>query len=529
MMKYINKANFIKSSFMVMTSLLCSCTNNFDEINTKPYQPTEDMLEGDNYRAGAFFSQLQQFVIPIDVNSYQLAQNLTGDIYSGYMAAIGTWNSGINNSTYFFQDNWVNNPFNNVFVKTFGAWLDIKKVSQEKAPESFALAQILKIASLHRITDMQGPMPYSQVGAGEMTVPYDSQEDIYRLFFTELDEAIQILTDFVLRNPSSTPLKAYDLVYDGDFRKWIKFANSLRLRLAMRVVYADEELAKSNALKALTHSIGLIESNSENAFIKSVNGVIIKNPIKTIWDEYADVRMGASMESFLKGYNDPRLAAYFQQVSIGATSGYFGARSGVKITSKTPYLGLSSPAIDVNSPVMWLSAAEVAFLKAEAALRGWFTLESAENMYNNGIKLSFEQNGVTGYDSYIIDEVSTPAPYTSKVSSSHNANAVSSITIKWLENVNFENKLERIITQKWLAVYPNGQESWAEFRRTGYPKLFPVVNNLSNGTVDTQKQIRRIPFPPQEYINNLDHINDAVNKLGGPDNGGTSVWWDKKR
>ena len=92
-----------------------------------------------------------------------------------------------------------------------------------------------------------------------------------------------------------------------------------------------------------------------------------------------------------------------------------------------------------------------------------------------------------------------------------------------------EEKLERIITQKWIAIYPDGQEAWSEFRRTAYPKVFPVMINNSGGTINTNKQVRRIPYPASEYRNNANNVNNAVSTLlGGADNGGTQLWWDKK-
>ena len=102
------------------------------------------------------------------------------------------------------------------------------------------------------------------------------------------------------------------------------------------------------------------------------------------------------------------------------------------------------------------------------------------------------------------------------------------VTIKWNEEAGFEENLERIITQKWIAIYPDGQEAWSEFRRTGYPKVFPVVKNNSGGTIDTNEQVRRIPFPSTEYRDNAANVTAAVALLGGDDNGGTHLWWDKK-
>ena len=103
---------------------------------------------------------------------------------------------------------------------------------------------------------------------------------------------------------------------------------------------------------------------------------------------------------------------------------------------------------------------------------------------------------------------------------------MSDITIAWNESSTNEEKLERIITQKWIAMFPEGQEAWSEYRSTGYPKIFPVVSNQSGGTIDTNIQIRRIPFVDSENSTNGINVQKAKTLLKGPDNGGTRLWWD---
>ena len=116
----------------------------------------------------------------------------------------------------------------------------------------------------------------------------------------------------------------------------------------------------------------------------------------------------------------------------------------------------------------------------------------------------------------------------SAASTKYNASKPSSVTPKWNAGAGDEEKLERIITQKWIAMFPNGQEAWSEFRRTGYPKVIPIVNNLSGGKVDTNVQVRRMTFPRSEYSNNAAGVAAATALLGGADTGGTKLWWDKK-
>ena len=112
----------------------------------------------------------------------------------------------------------------------------------------------------------------------------------------------------------------------------------------------------------------------------------------------------------------------------------------------------------------------------------------------------------------------------------YSAGAVSSITVAWQEGDEYtEKNLERIITQKWIAMFPSTVEAWSEYRRSDYPHLLPVVVNNSGGTIDdTKAKIRRLWYPPSEYSGNRQYILEAVGMLGGPDNGATSLWWDKK-
>jgi hypothetical protein len=244
--------------------------------------------------------------------------------------------------------------------------------------------------------------------------------------------------------------------------------------------------------------------------------------------------MNASMESILSGYNDGRAEAYFDE-----SVDYAGERKGVRggnpllpgyadeLEQKAAYIGFSTINDDIKTPdVQLMTAAEVYFLKAEAALRGWAGAGDVQTNYEMGISTSFDQHGISGASAYIADAVSTPANYVDPVTDSNSMEALSDITIAWDGGASDEEKLERIITQKWIAMFPEGQEAWSEFRRTGYPKIFPVVSNQSGGTIDTDIQIRRIPFVDSEISTNAPGVEDARTKLGGPDNGGTRLWWD---
>lgn len=528
----INRSIFLFGGLLI--SLSVACTKHFEDFNTNKTQATEEMLQTDNLSTGAYLVQLQKNVFPIAQQPefgdevYQVTQNLAGDVYSGYMGASNNWFSGANNTTYALIPQWYGQAFGRSFVGIMPAWNAISKRAKTETPQVYAIATIIKVEGMHRTTDMYGPLPYINFGASLIQNKYDSQRDIYYKFFEELNESIQILTDFNTKFPSATALANYDFIYGGNIRNWIKFANSLKLRLAIRIAYADAAKAKTEAESAVNHSIGVMTASNEIAMLQHTSNLTYNHPLSIISGNFNDIRMGANMESYLVGYNDPRLSKYFNVSSDGS---YHGIRNGINIANKATYAEgpFSSLAISSSSPIIWLNPAEVYFLRAEGALRGWNMGGAAQNLYENGIKVSFELNGLGSFAAnYIANSVSIPSDYVDAQNGGNNTNALTDITIKWDENSSFENKLERIITQKWIAIYPDGQEAWSEFRRTQYPRVFPVVVNNSQGSISSSTQIRRLPFPAGEYQNNSSGIRLAISLLSGADNGGTKLWWDKK-
>jgi len=520
------------SVLLIIILAQSACKKGFEQMNTNPNQITEDDLQKDGIGIGGFFQNMQINVVkgttdPGNPSNYQVSQGLSGDIFSGYMGTPTPFQNNRNNSTYVMT--WNDGEFGSGFSVMSG-WFEVKKRAQVKMPDFYGVALILKVAKMQRVTDVHGPLPYTRYGIGGFSVAYDSQEAIYNTFFKELDTAINNLTSYVTTNPGATPFKNYDLIYGGDYKKWLKYANSLKLRLAMRIVYANPSLAKQKAEEAVSNANGLIISNTENANLQSANGTTLYNPVYFIQEGYKDIRAGATLESFLVGYNDPRLPAYMLQ-SEKYPGTYKGIRSGINLGNKDERLGFSKMNLQSNTPLRWMTATEVSFLRAEGALRGWNMGGTAQQFYEAGIDLSFNNAGVGGA-TYKDDNTSKAAAYVDPLNPANNVALgspnLSTVTIKWNDADAFERKLERIITQKWLGIFPDGEEAWTEFRRTGYPKVFPVVLNQSGGLVDTQIQIRRLTFPGSEYSNNTVELQKGITLLGGPDTGGTKLWWDKK-
>lgn len=527
MKKLINKIIF---GSLVLT--LMSCTGDYLEINSNPYQPGD--LTADDYALGSAMNNLAGCVISPDVNTAQFTDCLLGGPMGGYFAdSKSEWKNTI--SMYNAKDDWTR-----VFLKSdrvipilFTNLTAVELLAEKignKVP--VAIAQIIKVASMSRVTDTYGPIPYSQIGKdGSINTPYDSQEDVYIKFFEELDESIQIIKD----NPDFKLSSSSDYVYAGDLTKWMKFANSLKLRFAIRIAYANPTLAKEMAEEAVQD--GVIENNVDNAvwdYFKTS-----ANPIYTAtrYNQAAgcqtggDTHAAADIICYMNGYKDPRREKYFVKSEWDGID-YVGLRRGIIVPGADITRKYSGVNIKTTDPLYWINAAEVWFLRAEGKSIFNFDMKiDAKTAYENGVNRSFEQWGVEGADLYLRDNTSVPESYTDPNGTYSYNNTLSEIKIAWDEQATSEEKQERIIIQKWIANWMLGNEAWADFRRTGYPHLIPASDdgNQSNGVVNSENGARRMPYPLDEYISNTQNVEYAVsNLLKGPDNMATKVWWDCK-
>ena len=266
-------------------------------------------------------------------------------------------------------------------------------------PVIHSMATVVKVAAMQRVTDTYGPIPYSKIGVDlELLVPYDSQEQVYDKMFEELDAAILVLED----NASLTYSANADPVYRGSIRNWCKLANSLKLRLAMRIVYTEggKEKAAQKFKEVMEHPIGAFTSNADNAALQAVAFGDKGNPLYTAvkYNQIAgsntggDTHAAADITSYMTAYNDPRCGKYFIESEFeGDEFKYTGALISVVKpplgTVGRKYAGVN---IGYNDPLQWMNAAEVAFLKAEAVVLGVIS-GNAEEYYNEGIRLSFDQ------------------------------------------------------------------------------------------------------------------------------------------
>lgn len=503
-----------------------ACTDRFDTLNSPTDQIGAEKINAALIGKMFAYSQFHGMRGQPGGGGFQIGQNLFGDLYAQYFA---TTTENFESDQYVNVGNWVdaawNYSYNTAppqlhFVETFTA--------ENELPVENAVAKVWRVQLFHRLTDYWGPVIYSHFGSGETSVPYDDQESVYRSFFTTLDEAVGVLAQNAGRTAFGTGID--DLIYGGKVDQWRKFANSLRLRLAMRVRYVDEALARQEAEKAV--AAGVMMSNTDNAGVHTTANS--RNPLETItaWGEF---RMSAAMESVLKGYDDPRLGEYYDQAASGG--GFKGLRNGLtRVNRNSAVLNPAHSDIQlkwrpmaqggVNPPLRVMSAAEVYFLRAEGALLGWNMGGNAQALYEAGIRASLTER--TSASPAVIDAYISSTKTPIALNDQWNTPPMSDIPVAFAAGGGTARQLEQIITQKWLALYPDGIEAWAERRRTGYPRGYPILQSL-NPDVSESDIMRRLRFADSEYANNRVATQKAVELLGsGGDRNSTRLWWDAR-
>lgn len=509
--------------------MFLSCTGDFRDINKDQSGVTDDDLLADYNEHGIRLGIIQQGIyFNYDYGKgknwpFQMTQNLNADMFSGYMHDAKPLNGGSHNSDYNMQDGWTSAMWTHTYEYIFPQIYQSENATRNSMPAFFAITKILKTEVMHRVTDYYGPIIYSRFADPDAKYIPDTQQSAYNAFFCELDTAVTVLSQYISEHKDASEFARFDILMDGKYSSWIKFANSLRMRLAIRMAVVSPEKAKLEFLKALNNEYGVLQDASELVAVSTTSGYT--NPlgeINLVWNE---TYMSAPMESILNGYDDPRREVYFAACRSDAHKGeYRGIRQGTCFAHNF-YNTLSKLKVTQLTDAVLMTAAEVWYLRAEAALRGW-TNESVKVSYEQGIITSFLQHGILQVENYLEND-RLPIDFVDTYDQENNIKARCQVSPCWIETADKNIILEKIITQKWIAMFPEGCEAWTEQRRTGYPRLFPVrFNHSKDGCVDTEIMIRRLNFPGGLKTENAEQYTALVEALGGKDNAGTPLWWD---
>jgi hypothetical protein len=536
-----NRKNIGLLSVLAAGILLVSagCTKKYTDINTD-----KNSIATVTPAVIPFLFSHAEDIATVNQGNYQIAQNLFADQYAQYFACEATY---FGSDRLVINQNWVGANFNPYYTDVLPQ-LQTIFANTDSASAEHAMAEVVWVLTFMKATDYWGPIPYFQAGSVETSVPYDPQDKIYADFFSRLDQAIAILTPLAGSNAYGT----YDLIYQGDVSHWIKFANSLRLRLALRVSKVDPTTAQTEAEASVNAGV-MTASPGDDAFIErsSVGGDINGLSTMSDWNEF---RMSATMSSVLKGYQDPRISQYFLPTvnsgdpTFGIFANYQGLRNGLSVAQQTLTENLAvanshqgqrwastnvlvggtvvGEASYTNTPQNVMETAECFFLRAEGALNGWNMGASAQSLYESGITQSMAQWGITGapVTAYIASNA-TPTP-SGAFNGTAVDTAVSNVPIAWSSTPAMQ--IKQIMTQKWLGLFPDGMEAWADWRRNPAMPLYAAVNSdnplIPNPSI---QHLRRIPFLTSEKETNAAAVTAAVQLLSTKvDNEITPLWWD---
>ena len=529
-----------KILYIFFTGLLLAACTDLTELNTDPVNSTD--MTPHLLMPGIQLGQSQGYY---QVRSYIDYPGGIVNLWTGKEEVAAFGGVGVKNAIVMEQ------PWNYTY-KTLALPAVLMEERTKDDPQEINLhsaATILKVEVFLRLTDWFGDIPYSEACRyyqdNSLIKPkYDKQEDIYKSFLKELRTAVGAF------DPSK-PAPQYDLYFNGDIARWKKFGASLWLRIAMRLVKVDPELAKAEAKAA--YEAGIMESNADICMVKheddrTQNGTgnayanfLYDHP------EGSEFRMTEEIVQALN--NDPRL--YFiggfytlndrldVTTEVAAALKAYGGTLGIPAHNLYQYAGLMDTYLPINgkdvmihkviqslqpsvlitnpaSPWIHLSYAETQFFLAEAAVRGWgIGKESAEQYYARGLEAAIRQWSLFGAKLPDDEHMQQFLAYSTSLMGSTPT-----------------SKLEEINKQLWILYVLDPMEAWSNVRRTGMPSAY--VKYFAGGSIPDYRAMNesdfkrpiRMCYPLNEQTYNGDHLKEAIDRMGGTDDWTAPVWWD---
>jgi hypothetical protein len=521
---------------------LGGCTKNFTAINTDPTQASAAVYDPNLLLPSAelgYMGANQGYSAPILFQS-MWAQIFASAQFPSYYSNGDKYVASSNILTYDAS------IWNDAYTAAGEAYTVQSLITQNKLTTDGNLngiALIVQLLNLELITDTYGDCPYTQAlqGASGVNEPvYDSQQSIYTSMLAKLDSVIPTLS-------ASGLLPTNDIIYKGNIAEWQKFGYSLMLRMAMRLTKVDPTTAQTYAEKA--YAGGTFGSIADDAYITFDHTDGFSNGNSSalqVEEDYAEVKWGQQLISYLKTNNDPRLSVIAEVPLPGLDSaaieslagddtashqngmpnGYDENGGATDISHAPGYPGgtgtggnlnptgnysrpTSATYLALNTPGFILTYAETELLLAEAAARGWNVGVSASTHYANGLAAALQTYGT----------FSSTAAITAGAATTY-------ATANPLDVSSQTNSLAMINTQLWVTMGTlfDFSEAWSNWRRSGYPVLTPVnyAGNFTGGVIP-----RREIYPSTEPTTDPANYAAAVKNLSGGDTWISHVWWDK--
>ena len=465
--------------------VLTGCRKDFDSINPNHNEPL-------TVSTGFLLTSAQK----------SLMDNTTDEWWNGrrgnQLAQYWASNQYSNESRYQFRTE-IDNEYWSAFYA--GALKDLQDIIDLNSGENavdvssygsngnqIAVATLLQAWTFQMLTDCYGDIPFSQAlkGSENTTPAYDSQADVYAGLITMIDGALASI-DAAGAGPEG------DIVYGGDMSKWAMFGNSLKLRIAMRMSDVNGAAAKSAGEAAL--AAGVILDNGDNALFGYLDAVPNNHPINQDYQTRNDFAASNTMVDYLTTNADPRLSVYYAPNAAGAYVGevYGLNEANAALTPNDDVSQRGSAVLAATMPGIYMDAAQVRFLCAEAAAKGWANAGgSAEEHYAAGIQASMDFWGVEAADAQTYIDAH---PFSAE---------------SW-------------VYEKWVALYMQGIEGWCEWRRLDGPALNACADGSLGGGTDGDLPPHRFTLPLDEAtLNeaNWDAAGGATNTLNTP------LWWD---
>jgi len=486
-----------------------ACDKGFDELNVNPTKPSQ-LGPAIKFTYVQLHTQGGWYGTELFYNVLQLMPNVQHINITSYHNSF-TYQEGKN--VHFFWSDYYSEPIKNIVDLE----AQLSEAEDATAAGDLAIVGIQKVLIFSRLTDVFGDLPYSEAAKGFLEgirfPKYDAQSDIYADMLATLESSVT-----TLNGGATNSFEAADRMYGGDNVKWSKFANSLMLRLAMRMIKVDADGAQTWATKAIAG--GVMESNDDIAYLMMEDhpddqGPNVNQLTKCFTSRHQNqIKISATFMDYMKSRNDPRVSVLCSTVD-GDTD--FALQTGQDINDFSRGDANSKPNVNIfggnttggpivlyDAPYFFQTYAEVEFMLAEAAERWGLAGGDVEAHYNAGVTAAMQYLALYGHGVHEITQTEIDA---------------------YLLANPFEaaNAIQQINEQYWVATFGNGIEAFSNWRRTGYPVLTPldIAATLTGGEIP-----RRFVYPGSEKLSNTDNVEAAIANQGGENKNTTRVWWD---